>query len=286
MYYLLTFLSILLETSKNIFSNNFSKNVLKNETDIYKFNACMYLGSFIVLLPMLKTLDISMYSVIMAVFFAIVTTAGQYFYLKALNNGSMSYSTFFQGCGLIIPTICGILFWGEVPKITQYIALPLLIIAMGLALLSDKIKFSKKWLFFSVMTSVFTGFIGVFQSIHQSSDYSGELIEFLILSFLFMVILNFVVYIIFDIKVEKSTFKLKSNAIIMALASGIFMGIVNVLNLYLAGKMNKVIFFPLVNGGLIFVSLIAALIIFKEKLTKIQLLGMILGIAALCLISI
>ena len=286
MYYLLSFVSILLETSKNIFSNNFSKNVLKNETDVYKFNACMYLGSFIVLLPMLKTLDISMYSVIMAVFFAIVTTAGQYFYLKALNNGSMSYSTFFQGCGLIIPTVCGILFWGEVPKITQYIALPTLIIAMGLALLSDKIKFSKKWLFFSVMTSVFTGFIGVFQSIHQSSDYSGELIEFLILSFLFMVILNFVVYKILDIKSEKSTYKLKSKAIIMALASGIFMGIVNVLNLYLAGKMNKVIFFPLVNGGLIFVSLIAALIIFKEKLTKIQLLGMILGIAALCLISI
>ncbi len=42
--------SVMLETTKNIFSNRFSKEVLKNETDIYKFNTFLYFASFLVLL--------------------------------------------------------------------------------------------------------------------------------------------------------------------------------------------------------------------------------------------
>ena len=49
-YYLLTITSVLMETAKNVFSNSFSKNHLKNNTDIYKFNTFMYAGSLAVML--------------------------------------------------------------------------------------------------------------------------------------------------------------------------------------------------------------------------------------------
>lgn len=286
MNYFLTLLSVFLETAKNVFSNIFSKNVLKNEADIYKFNTGMYSGSALILLFMLRSFEVSAYSVILAVIFALVTTTSQYFYLKALNLGTLSFSTFFSGCGLVIPTICGIFFWGEEPTKYQMIALPMLIISMALALQLGSKKLSVKWLFMSIGTLIFTGLIGVLQSLHQMSEYKGELMQFLFISFVFMALFNMIFCGVRGKINEKPTYKFKSRASVTAIVSGIFMGVVNILNLYLSGVMPKIIFFPLVNGGLIFVSLLAALVIFREKLSLKQWIGIILGIAALCMIGI
>ena len=50
-------------------------------------------------------------------------------------------------------------------------------------------------------------------------------------------------------------------------------GAVNLINLYLSGKLPSIILFPILNGGVIVLSGAAALIIFKEKLSCKQYLG-------------
>ena len=50
--------------------------------------------------------------------------------------------------------------------------------------------------------------------------------------------------------------------------------------------MKKVVFFPVVNGGLIFVTLLSGMLFFKEKLGAKQWLGILLGTVALCLIGL
>ena len=63
--YALMFLSVFLETSRNVFSNNFSKNCLKTTTDIYKFNFFMYIGSVFVL-SFFKSSGTSLFSISIA----------------------------------------------------------------------------------------------------------------------------------------------------------------------------------------------------------------------------
>jgi drug/metabolite transporter (DMT)-like permease len=46
------------------------------------------------------------------------------------------------------------------------------------------------------------------------------------------------------------------------------------------------IFFPIVNGGLIFLTTIAAVIFFREKLRPRQWVGLALGIAMLAIIAL
>lgn len=292
MNYLLILLSISMETCKNIFLNSFSKDGPKNDADIYKFNTSLYIGSALILLPMIGTFRVSSFSLLMAVAFAAVTSLCQIFYLKALKHGSMAYSTFLMGSGLIIPTICGILFWGETPKITQYIAFPTLLLAMGLVLApkkgeEEKFKITGKWLFSALMTLVFTGLIGVIQAVHQESEFKGEIMPFLVYTFIFTTLGNYIVYLITNKTQEKSTYKIKSKVTVFAVISGLFMGVVNWLNLYLAGcGLSKIIVFPALNGGLIFMSLLAAVIFFKEKPSPRQWVGMIAGITALCLLGL
>ncbi|MBQ7769426.1 MAG: hypothetical protein IJ403_11185 [Oscillospiraceae bacterium] len=282
--YLLLVASILLETGKNVFSNNFSKKTLQNETDIYKFNTFLYAGSFAVLCCT-GGWEVSAFTVVTAVLFAAALWLNQYFFLKALAVGPMGFTSFIQGVSLVIPVIYGAVVWDEKLGLRHILLLALLICALALALDLQKGKLNRKWLVYSLGAMLALGGISVLQSTHQMSAHKGELFAFLRLAFLLAVGINLVGWQMGEKKLP-ATFRLKGNAITMAAASGAFMGLVHIINLYLSGVMKKVIFFPVVNGGLIFVTLLSGMLFFKEKLGIKQWLGILLGTVALCLIGL
>ena len=282
--YILLAASILLETAKNIFSNSFSKKALINETDIYKFNTFLYIGSFFVL-SLFKGKGYSLFTIITSLLFSISIWLNQYFFLKALKIGGMGFTTFLQGTSLIIPIIYGVFIWKESISLLQISMLLLLIIGMAFALNIKSEKLNKKWIIYSLAAMFFMGVIGIIQSTHQISSHANELVSFLRISFLFTIIINFFGWQIKEKKVS-SSFKIKNNSLVYSVLSGVFIGFVHIINLYLAGTMRKIIFFPIINGGLIFVTLICDLIFFKEKLDKKQWIGIIIGTIALSFIGI
>ena len=282
--YLLLAASILLETGKNVFSNNFSKKTLQNETDIYKFNTFLYAGSFAVLCCT-GGWEVSAFTAVTAVLFAAALWLNQYFFLKALAVGPMGFTSFIQGVSLVIPVIYGAVVWDEKLGLRHILLLALLIGALALALDLKKGKLNRKWLVYALGAMLALGGISVLQSTHQMSAHKGELFAFLRLAFLLAVGINLVGWQMGEEKLP-ATFRLKGNAITMAAASGAFMGLVHIINLYLSGVMKKVIFFPVVNGGLIFVTLLSGMLFFKEKLGIKQWLGILLGTVALCLIGL
>lgn len=282
--YLLLAASILLETGKNVFSNNFSKKALQNETDIYKFNTFLYAGSFGVLCCT-GGWEVSAFTAVTALLFAAALWLNQYFFLKALAQGPMGFTSFIQGVSLVIPVIYGALVWNEALGLRHILLLVLLIGALALALDLKKERLNRKWLACSLAAMLALGGISILQSTHQMSSHKGELFAFLRLAFLLAVGINLAGWRLRERKTP-ATFRLKGNALPMAAASGVFMGLVHIINLYLSGVMKKVIFFPVVNGGLIFVTLLAGMVFFKEKLGVKQWLGILLGTAALCLIGL
>lgn len=70
----------------------------------------------------------------------------------------------------------------------------------------------------------------------------------------------------------------------MAAVSGICMAFANIINLYLSGVMDAVIFFPVVNGANIVLTTPAGIVLFKESLTKKQWVGLLLGAISLLFI--
>lgn len=282
--YLLLVASILLETGKNVFSNNFSKKTLQNETDIYKFNTFLYAGSFVVLCCT-GGWKFSAFTAVTAVLFAAALWLNQYFFLKALAAGPMGFTSFIQGISLVIPVIYGAVVWHEKLGLRHILLLALLIGALALALDLKKGKRNRKWLACSLGAMLALGGISVLQSTHQMSVHKEELFAFLRLAFLLAVGINLCGWRLGERK-QPATFRLKGNALPMAAASGAFMGLVHIINLYLSGVMKKVVFFPVVNGGLIFVTLLSGMLFFKEKLGAKQWLGILLGTVALCLIGL
>lgn len=64
------------------------------------------------------------------------------------------------------------------------------------------------------------------------------------------------------------------------LLNGICFAVLNRLNLYLSGVVDSAVFFPIVNGGSLILTMIAAIVVFRERLTRKQWIGIVLGVLA------
>lgn len=285
MNYFLLFLSVFTDTFKNIYCNQFGNKVLRTTGDALLFNAVCGVGAVGFFLCTGCGFKISAFSLVWALVFAFVTAAAQFFSLMAMSTGSMSFSVLFTYLGMIIPTVFGMIAYRQTPGIFQIFGLVLMLVTLYLSSgIKKGEKLNLKWLFFALGSFVMWGLVGVIQQIHQNSDKADEINVFLLWSFLFLTAI-FAVMTLLSSKAA-CNYRLKSKSTLPSLISGVIIGAVNLINLYLSGKISSIVLFPILNGGVIVLSGLAALFLFKEKLTRSQYAGIAIGTLAICLLGI
>lgn len=288
--YFLLFISVFIETSKNICYNFFGKNLLKTTDDTMIFNIVSCGGAVAVFSAIIlitkQGFSVSLYSFLLSIVFAVTTVCAQYFGILSMSLGPMSFSVLFTYLSAIIPTVFGAVYKSTPPTIVQIIGLVLMIATLFLSIdFSENSGMSVKWILAVIGSFLGMGSLGVIQTLHQSSEYSFELCGFLFWTFVFTTLFFFILHL-FEKGKRKEEVTYKWCDIRLMLLTGIFIGAVNIMNLYLSGKLPSVIFFPIVNGGAIILSSLASVLLFKEKLSPKKTAGLICGIIATCLIGI
>lgn len=290
MHYLLLLLSVVSETVKNAYTNHFSKRIARTNADTYLFNAVLSVGAVIFFLCSGKVFPISRFSLVVALAFAVVTVFAQVFLSLAMGCGPMSFSVLFTYLGsMIIPTVYAMLFLNQMPRITQWIGFGLMLVSVGLSVdLKQKGEhaMSVKWLLLTFGGFMMWGLVGVCQQIHQSSGYAGEINAFLFFSFIMMAVLLWLLFLLSKKRGAVQNYFVKSKATVFVLLSGLANGAINLINLFLAGVMPGIIFFPIVSGGVIILSGMAAIIVFKEWLDKKQVVAVAAGVLSVILLGI
>lgn len=283
--YMLLFLSVFFDTFKNIYYNYFGKNVMKGHCDTLLFNEINCIGAVIYFIAGGADLHISPFSLFMALVFGAVTVSAQYFGLLSMSLGPMSYSVLFTYLSMLIPTIFGVIYFNNIPSALHIIGLVLMVVTFFMSCeLKGETRVSIKWIFAAFASFLGWGFVGACQQLHQSSQYAYELKGFLLWTFIFSAILFCVLFLFTKNKENEKPQKLGIMPVILMIFTGVAIGSINEINLYLSGVMNPVIFFPVVNGGVILLSGIAAILIFKEKLSVKQWIGIVTGfVSILCL---
>lgn len=265
----------------NCILNKICKKDLKTNSHIHTFNMFAYLICMVFLAISLINNKVSLFTVLLALLFGVVTVLAAFYKMLSLSNGPMHITLLITTSSMIIPTMSGI-FFGETFSLNKLLVVIALIafIYISLGKTSD-IKANKKWLLFCFLSFVFQGSIGVLQKIHQSSVYKTETSGFLFVTFLCSVIYS-------KIMAKKSVKELGFNKkhILFALVSGICIYGMNILNLKLSGILPSQLFFPLVNGSAIVLSSLISVVFFKEKLSRKQYIGLFGGILSLVLICI
>lgn len=288
--YGLLLLSVGFASLRSLFSKQMGIKTESNAAFL-KLNGYIYLAAFFVLwLSGGKIESVSAFSIGMALLYGALSLLSQLFYMLSMRWGPMAVCTFFYSSGFAIPAILGACVWREAVFAWQVAGVVLLVISFAISLARPQGEKSgnRLWVVYAFLAMVASGFVGFMQKVHQCSPHKDELNAFLSISFLFATVLSFVLYGIRHkaegkVHIENAPLgKLLASSLI----SGVCIAFANKINTILSGKMASMIFYPSVNGGVIILSAVLGSLLFREKRTKNEWLGLMLGLLAIVLVSI
>lgn len=234
----------------------------------------------------------SVFTVLLGLLFGAVTALQGVSNVAALQCGPMSYTSVIISFSTLVSALSGVLFFDEGLGWAQIVGIALMLVSFVLAAKSDgeEKKANLKWLILCIVAFAATGAIGIMQKVHQSSAYKGELNAFLVIAFVSSSFFCGLAALVAkrqegakadaDADTKKAHGKQFWLLLVIILLNGACVAVNNKFNLYLSGVMDSAVFFPLVNGGGLTLTTLAAVVLFRERLSAKKWIGVALGIAS------
>lgn len=214
---------------------------------------------------------------------------GFYTLYVALQLGSYVTTRLISSFSGVFAIVYGIVFLKEPATPLTYVAIIMFLAAMFMVNFqstsdsSDQKGFSVKWLVYTLLIAISNGLISIImreQQIHFDSAYDNE---FMIISlggaaaFLF----------VFGFIKERSNFSaIVKKGSLYGLVAGLLNGSKNLLGLMLCLYIPISVLTPLRTGLAFISSFVISLLLYKEKFSKLQVAGVILGIVSLILFKV
>ena len=197
--------------------------------------------------------------------------------------GSMSISNLVTSYSLIIPTFYGLIALDE--SLSAFGMVGLAALFLSIFLINDRkedVKFSVKWLIALAVAFIGNGLCSTVQKMQQTACAGAYKNDFMITA-LMIVVVTFVVMAL--LRRERLREGLAVCAGLGAL-KGVANGIVNLLVMVLTGSLPNAILFPSISAGGIVIGFLIAVGIYKERLTRRQLLGYAIGTVSVVLLNL
>lgn len=246
-------------------------------------------------------LQITTYSMIMAVLMMLAVTSYSLLAYKILSGGKVAiYVMFLMSGGMVLPYIWGLFFGGEEFSVLRTIGLAVIMAAVVL-INFDKTKPSKMQIILCIFVFVLNGCSSIISKTHQdptailaSLGISGsfEIVDtasFVALVNLAKIVICSVLYIVVAVATRKAEPQLlpykRGNVLIPVLAvsaAAVADGVSYYFQLLGAKNLDAGMLYPLISGGSIIVTAIAAFFAFREKPSRPALVGIILCIGGMC----
>ena len=208
----------------------------------------------------------------------------------AIQSGPYGLSMIIINGSTAITALSGALFFSEKLTLLKVLGVVLMMACIFLATGNRKSqkKANIKWLLICVCAMFLSAAVGLIQKIHQNSVHKGERTGFLVFAFVFSTVFSLLAYWIFskhantnDGERAKPTKEAVQSLVLLMVICGVCAAFYNPINLYLSGVVDTAIFFPLINGVPLMCVLLAAFLLFKERLAKREIAGLFCGIAAI-----
>lgn len=219
-----------------------------------------------------------------ALFFALSYAASAVAGVAAVAHGPLSITSLITSYSLMVPTFYGLIFLKD--PISFGLFPGLLLLAISLFLINKKSADSTitlKWVIYVFIGFAGNGMCSVVQKMQQIAFNGAYKNEFMIVSLAIVV----VILGMFVIKKERKEIKSVATAgWYTALPCGIANGMVNLFVMILSGIMPISLMFPMISAGGIVITYLFSRFIYKEKLTKTQFVGFVIGIASVIFLNI
>ncbi len=280
--------AVLLGCGKSLLMRAVSDSVSDKKT-FWRNNAIIFFMAFILTLVVSDKAEFfkmpSVYTVILSALFAVFTAGAQVLYIIAQSKGGVSLNTFIYSCGFVIPAVYGMISDPKSISIFRIVAFVLIILLLYIYILPRKNKVSLVWLAFIAAATFLSGIIAIVQTMHQTSEYKGELSNFLVLAFALCTVISILGYAFYLIKGKKHEKKTSEKPMekIVPVICGLNVGLLNRCTLYLSGALPSIVFFPVYNAAVVILTGFFASFLYNEKLETRQKVCLVLSIIPLVL---
>ncbi len=219
-----------------------------------------------------------------ALVYAVALICAQWFYTSAFTTGNTALCSTVYSMGFIFPTVSGAIFWCEPFTPFDLIGIILAIITIALSKTSHKKgnDCSKQYFIPLIIAMISSGALGIIQKLQQTSQYADERGAFLLIAFSIAACVSLTVSAVK--RGRRSPLPKFSYA--FASVIGLFFGCCNLLNTVLAGMLDTSIFFPTLNIGIIFLTMLSGSLIYKEKLSIREFILLLSGSLSIALLNI
>lgn len=215
-----------------------------------------------------------------AVLFALSYSLAVVFSTYAMSCGSISLTALIVSYSLTIPTLYGLIFLNEPFSGGLLPGLVLLMISLFLInnKKNDTVIITKKWILYVFLAFIGNGVCSVAQKMQQNSFDGAYKNEFMIIALAMVIIMLLTVVVKKDIKTIR---EIPKSGWILAIICGIANGVVNLFVMILSGIIPVSLMFPSMSAGGIILTFFISKYLFREKLTKHQLIGFATGILSI-----
>ena len=295
--YLLLVLSMITASGKALFGKVVGRGA-KTINESLKQNFLSFVVAFVcslffVLGKLDKIFTVSSFTLILSVIFAFSVSLTQITQSKAMGLGTSSIVSLIYSFGFVLPIVFAFIVWGESVSIFQIAGLVLLVVSLVLLVYKKGEKSKRGWAWFilALVAMIGSGTNAILQKIHQRSPYFEELELFLVYATFFSMVFTFIAFLITKCKKnEEQTEEENKPSLFKRLIGPIGLGIcvcaLNFINLYLAGKLPSIIQFPIYNVGNLLLTTIVSALIYKDKTTMQQKIGLCVGVVAILIIGL
>lgn len=222
----------------------------------------------------------SVYGIILALFLLTKT--------EALSMGPVSLTTLVGSSAFIPTVIFGVTWAHDGISTVKIIGMAVLLISLALCINPKKSgeRLTAGWFIMAFAFFLAGGAVGIFYRVFGLSDYSGETDAMMtVASIVSAALFAATAFLLNGIKKEPAP-EVKKGAIGYVLLCGILSVVYQRLNISLSGVIPGVIFFPVSNGAMVILSVIIGKMFFGEKLNKMQIIGVVSGLAAIVAVGI
>lgn len=290
-YFLLLFIVVIFFI-QTISFKEFNRSFMKNLGSYFLFNSIYF--SLIVLLYLATNREfeaLSPLTIHLGLMFGVLFFCAVLVYMKAMENGPLSYSSLLFSFGLLVPIIFGVFFWHEPVSPIQLVGLTLLLLTLLIgnrsAAGSDTQRLSMRWFIFAIAAMLGNGSLMTISKAQQMALTGQEIEEFLILAFGTSAMLSFLLFLYRHYRLKESVSHFRSRRLyLLVLVTGISTAVGNQIALYLTGRLPAIVQFPTLSGGIVIMATLYSVVVYRERLTRSNVTGLILGLVALVLLSL
>ena len=284
---LLMGVKMMMTVADGVFKNACIKGELKTKGDNAMFNM---LACLIGVVPLIFTgglNPISGFTFGLSVAYGFLITCTAIVYMEAYRNGPLGLTTLIASSGMFIPTLFGVLVWKETMTLWQILGLALVFVSMVLILNPKKnTRITGLWIVLALCCCLINGSTSVCQQLLAHSVYAAEDQGFLFYGFLFSTLMLLACMGVFHWSgKERITTTLFGKVGVISLTVGTAGIISHIINMYLVTKVPGSILYPVMSGGSIILVALSDAVFFRERMTRRQLAGFAVGLAAILLLA-